>query len=162
MIGNWATVENTVRQFVGLARLNVQVYTGTYGVFSLPDCSGRHVEVYLDVHRATRNDCSGNGPTPRSFGRLPVPLYYYKVVLDEGSDRGVVFIGLNNPHATQTDVRAGKYNLCPDVSTRIHWMEGQWNRTNIHLGYSYACEVNEFVKVVNHLPKTVRANRLLI
>lgn len=160
--GNWAKTENALRDFVGVNNLYVQVYTGTFGIFSLLDCSGkRTVDVYLDIQRWTKNDCSGRGPIPRPWGRLPVPLFYYKVVLNEFTDQGVALIGLNNPHATEADIRSGKYDLCPDVSDQIDWMENSWNRTNIHLGYSYACEVNTFVKVVDHLPSTVRAGRLL-
>lgn len=155
-------MEYTVREYVGRNMLNVQIYTGTHGIFSVIDCGGKSVDIYLDINKNTTNDCSGKGPSPLSAGRIPVPLYYYKVVLDEASDRGVVIIGLNNPHASLSDVQSGKFNLCPDVSSQIKWMEQSWNRTDIHLGYSYACEVNSFVKVVSDLPESVRANRLLL
>lgn len=160
--GNWLVVENAVREYVAKQQLNVQVYTGTYGVLSLPDCGGYPVEIYLDINNSTHNNCSGHGPIPNEKGRLPVPLFYYKIVLDLNDKRGVVFIGLNNPHATVEEIRLGKYDLCPDVSDRITWMENKWNRTNILTGYSYACDVNSFVKAVDHLPRSIRATALLI
>lgn len=160
--GNWATIENRLRQFVDERDLTVEVFTGTYGVLSLPDCSGKWIELYLDINNNTSNDCRGAGPVPSVKGsRLPVPMFYYKIVLTDNG-LGVVLIGLNNPHATRAEIASGKYNLCPDVSNQIAWMESSWNRTNLFEGYSYACDVNSFVKVVHHLPKTVRAKGLLV
>lgn len=159
--GNWATIENRVRQFVDERNLTVEVYTGTFDVLSLPDCNGNLVELYLDIDKSTHNNCTGIGPFPRSRGRLPVPKFYYKILLSDDG-RGVVFVGLNNPHATNAEIASRKYDLCPDVSNQITWMEKSWNRTNLFLGYSYACDVNSFVKVVNHLPGTIAATKLLI
>lgn len=161
--GNWATVEIVVREYVSQQKLHAEVYTGTFGVLALRDCTGNFVDVYLDINNGTSNNCTGNGPHPKpdsSTSRLPVPLYYYKIVLTKDG-RGVVFIGLNNPHATRDEIRSGKYDICPNVSQKIGWMNNRWNSTDIFLGYSYACDVNSFAKVVAHLPRSVKAKALL-
>lgn len=162
--GNWATVENVVREYVSQQKLHAEIYTGTYGVLALRDCTGKFVDIYLKIDNGTRNNCTGNGPYPKpdiNTSTLPVPLYYYKIVLTIDG-RGVVFIGLNNPHATRDDIRSGKYDLCLNVSHKIGWMNNRWNNTDIFSGYSYACDVNSFVKVVDHLPASVKAKTLLM
>lgn len=145
--GNWERVETGVRNFVANRNMEVEVYTGTFGVLTLPDASGVRRELYLDF------DARGNG-------LIPVPTYFYKVVIGTLSRRGIVFIGVNNPHATQAEVNAGRYNICRDVSSQVTYIP--WDRTNLARGFSYACDVNEFVQVVRHLPDSVRTTGLLV
>lgn len=144
--GNWEAVENGVRTMVADRGLRTEIYTGTWGVLRLPDAQGRAQPLYLDYE--------ANG-----LGVIPVPALYYKVVIDVVTRRGVVLIGVNNPHATPAQT-SGEYRLCPDVAARINWL--RWDRTNVQRGFSYACEVNEFVRIVHDLPLHVRASGLLV
>lgn len=145
--GNWERIEAGVRAFVANRNMNTEIYTGTFQVATKPDVNGIQRELYLDF--------AANGR-----GLIPVPRYFYKVVIGELHRRGVVFIGVNDPHLTQADVNSGRFNICRDVSSQINYIN--WNQANLALGYSYACDVNEFVNVVGHLPLSVRTTGLLV
>lgn len=145
--GNWERIETSVQTFLTRRNINALLYTGTWGVQRLADERGDEQELFLSFDRNGR-------------GRIPVPMFYYKVVIGERSGRGIVFVGVNNPHATVAEVRAGKYRLCADVSDQVDWVD--WERANMSMGYSYACEVNEFARAVGHLPAGIRAVGLLV
>lgn len=142
--GNWERIEFGVKQYVAKRRLAVLVYTGTFGVLRLPDGGGVLRELWL-------------GGAER---QIAVPQFFYKVVLDERSGRGIVFVGLNNPHASEADARAGRFDVCRDFGDRVSYVN--WNRWQMSRGYSYACDVNDFVRVVGDLPLGVRATGLLL
>ena len=143
--GNWERVESSVKQFVSSRNIEIEIYTGTYGVLKLKDVNGIERELFL--HEDENNN-----------SLLPVPLFYYKVLIDLESQKGIVLIGLNNPHATIEQIEA-EYILCDDVSDLITWIN--WERTNPIRGYSYACDVNEWTQVVGHLPCSVKTSGLL-
>lgn len=145
--GNWERIEASVRNFVANQNIFTEIYTGTHGILALPDNMGvdRELFLYFDVN---------------NNGQIPVPLYYYKVVVEASRERGIVFIGVNNPHATAEEIASGKYNICTDVSDQINYVN--WDQANLARGYSYACEVNEFVEFIGHLPATVTAKALLV
>ncbi|EAT42072.1 AAEL006348-PA [Aedes aegypti] len=133
---NWQRIETGVKDFVARNDLNVTVYTGTYGILELADANGDMQPIYLDID-------------PDNGGRIPVPKVYYKVLHDEQNDAGIVLIGVNNPHATMDEIK-DNYMFCEDVADKISWLK--WKRDFIPGGYSYACDVNEFNAVTNHLP----------
>uniref|UniRef100_A0A1B0CE89 Alkaline nuclease n=1 Tax=Lutzomyia longipalpis TaxID=7200 RepID=A0A1B0CE89_LUTLO len=136
--GNWERVESSVRRMVSQRNTNLKLYTGTYGVMTLPDINGEHQEIYL--HFDENNN-----------GQIPVPKLYYRVIYEESTKRGIVLIGVNNIHITVDEIEEQGYIICEDVADKINWVN--WDRFNLDLGYSYACEVEEFAKVVDHLPK---------
>ncbi|XP_062564652.1 uncharacterized protein LOC134227294 [Armigeres subalbatus] len=142
---NWQRIETGVKDFVARNDLNVTVYTGTYGVLELPDANGDMQQIFLDVD-------------PNNGGRIPVPKVYYKILHDEQNDAGIVLIGVNNPHATMEEIN-DNYVFCKDVSDKISWLK--WKREFIPGGYSYACDVNEFNAVTNHLPLKTITNLLI-
>lgn len=93
-------------------------------------------------------------------GLIPVPALFFKVVIDLVSRRGVALIGVNNPHTTVQQAMT-EYRICTDVSYRIGWLHLEWQ--NVLRGFIYACDVNEFVQRVRHLPADkVRTNGLLL
>lgn len=143
--GNWERVESGIREFVGKRNLVVEMFTGTYGVLELKDVNGNYQPIYLSY------DSNNNS-------QLPVPKFYYKVIFDVNTHRGIAIIGVNNPHVTPEEI-AGSYTICNDVSHVIDWIG--WNRTDVLLGYSYACDVNEFARVVRHLPVRIHTTGLL-
>lgn len=143
--GNWENVESSVRAFVANRNIYSEIYTGTWGVLEMQDANGIYKPLYLDY------DSSGRG-------LIPVPALYYKVVIDVYSQRGIVLIGVNNPHATAAEI-SSRYTICQDYSYLINWIN--WDRTNAQKGYSYACDVNDFIRTVNHLPLNVRTTGLL-
>lgn len=143
--GNWENVESGVRAFIASRNIFAELYTGTWGVLELKDVHGDYQEIYLYYDE--------NGK-----GQIPVPALYYKVVRDVDTNLGIVLIGVNNPHATQEEI-VDRYTICEDVSDLIDWIG--WSKTDILRGYSYACDVNDFVRTVTHLPANVRTSGLL-
>jgi hypothetical protein len=111
------------------------VYTGTYGVATLPDINGNETELYLYV------DSNNNKA-------IPVPKLFWKAVYDPKSHAGVVFVGINNPYVSDLQ---GDYLICIDVCSKISWVN--WDQKNIEKGYSYCCEVDDFRSTVKYLPQ---------
>ncbi|KAH8405239.1 hypothetical protein KR222_000070 [Zaprionus bogoriensis] len=89
--GNWERVETSVRKFVADRNITTDCYTGTWGVSTLPDVNGVQQELYLDF------DENNNG-------LIPVPMLYFRVVIDRDSLEGIVLIGVNNPYATLEEI----------------------------------------------------------
>jgi hypothetical protein len=111
----------------------LDVYTGTYGVMSLSDAQGNLKEIYLYVNGKER--------------KIPVPKLYYKVLINRRDSSGIVLIGVNNPHVTLDEIKKD-YVICTDVSDQISYIN--WQKNDIGRGFSYACDVNEFLKAVPH------------
>ncbi|XP_031621017.1 uncharacterized protein LOC116339335 [Contarinia nasturtii] len=146
--GNWLCIERGVRKFIEQLNVDVDVYTGAHDVLTYPDINGKHREIHLSY------DSEGS-----KTNRIPVPRFYYKVLIAETKNAGIVFIGLNDPYASIESIE-NEYMLCPDVSEKVNYIN--WSRTNITAGYSYACSVDNFVKVVKELPSLPRVKNLLI
>ncbi|VEN40216.1 unnamed protein product [Callosobruchus maculatus] len=131
---NWERVESSTRAYAVKHETYLLIWTGTHGVATLPhESTGEEVKLYLYVDGEKRG--------------IPVPALYWKLIYSPISKQGVVLIGHNNPY----EKSIGKHVICPDVSDKIEWVS--WNRTNIRDGYSYACEVESFRKVVKYAPK---------
>ncbi|XP_055907247.1 uncharacterized protein LOC129942374 [Eupeodes corollae] len=135
--GNWQRVEDSVRKWVSNNKLYVNCWTGVYGVTTLPDHKGVQTEIYLDYDR-------------NHNGLIPVPMLYFRVVIESSTKRGVVLIGVNNPHLTMEQIKKD-YILCNDVSNKITWIN--WKKNDIKAGYSYACEVSDFARKNPNLPR---------
>ena len=140
---NWKSLESSVRAYAKRSELDLVVYTGTYGVATLPNCNETETELYLYV------DSNNNKA-------IPVPKFYWKAVYDPKSQAGVVFVGINNPYGTNPQ---GDYLICTDVCSKISWVK--WDQENITKRYSYCCEVDDFRSTVQYLPQFT-VSRLLI
>ncbi|XP_062131544.1 uncharacterized protein LOC133842467 [Drosophila sulfurigaster albostrigata] len=134
--GNWERIEDSVRKFVSDENITADCYTGTWGVSTLLDVDGIERELYLDF------DENNNG-------LIPVPMLYFRVIIDRESRQGIVVLGVNNPHVTVEQIQKD-YVICPDIGDQIDWIS--WNKETLNRGYSYACTVEEFTKVVTDLP----------
>jgi hypothetical protein len=133
--GNWVALESSVRAYADKNKLDLEVYTGTYGVATLPDIHGVETELYLYL--------DGNNNKA-----IPVPKLFCKAVYEPISKAGVVFVGVNNPYVPNPQ---GDYIICTNVCSNITWVT--WDRTNIKKGYSYCCNVNDFRTMVKYLPR---------
>ncbi|XP_057668891.1 uncharacterized protein LOC130901478 [Diorhabda carinulata] len=130
---NWASTERDARAYAQSNKIDLQIWTGTFGITSLPhEETGEDVELYLYTDTNTH--------------AIPVPAIYWKLVYNPINTRGIVLIGLNNPY--ENDVE--KYIYCPDVSDQVNWLH--WKKDDIQSGYSYACTVDDFRKVVTYVP----------
>uniref|UniRef100_A0A6P4EF14 Uncharacterized protein LOC108039418 n=1 Tax=Drosophila rhopaloa TaxID=1041015 RepID=A0A6P4EF14_DRORH len=134
--GNWERVEDSVRKFVADENITVDCYTGTWGVSTLPDVDGIEKELYLDF------DENNNG-------LIPVPKLYFRVVIDRESKKGIVLIGVNNPHVDLEQIER-EYIICKDIGDQLSWVS--WTKEDLKKGYSYACTVDDFISVVKDLP----------
>ncbi|EDW79150.1 uncharacterized protein Dwil_GK10387 [Drosophila willistoni] len=144
--GNWARVEDGVRAWVSKNKMNVNCYTGVYGVTTLPNKDGVETPLYL------AKDANNNG-------LIPVPKLYFRVVIEPSTHRGIVFVGVNNPHLTEEQIKRD-YVICTDVGDQVTYVN--WKKDDIKTGYSYACEVADFLKTVKHLPALTAKGGLLI
>ncbi|XP_030238691.1 uncharacterized protein LOC108652332 isoform X1 [Drosophila navojoa] len=134
--GNWERIEDSVRKFVAAENITVDCYTGTWGVSTLPDAEGVPQELYLDFDE-------------NSNGLIPVPKLYFRVIIDRDSRRGIVLLGVNNPHIGMEEIEED-YIICPDIGDQINWIS--WTRKDLQKGYSYACTVEDFIETVQDLP----------
>lgn len=143
--GNWEAVESSTRRFFRDRNIvNGELYTGTYGVLTLPDINNVQQEIYMYF------DENNNG-------LIPAPELYYKIIIDKDTRSGIAIIGINNIYLTAAEV--GQYVHCTDISDQIDWIT--WTKNDINFGYCYACEVNEFARFVGHLPELNVDNVLL-
>lgn len=136
-----------MKKFLKKRKLNADLYTGTYGVMVYPDVHKKEQEIFLALNEKTGQR------------QIPAPRFYYKVLIADEIQAGIVFIGVNNPYLTLNMIKS-KYILCPDVSAQVGYID--WQPKNITIGYSYACSINEFTKVVKDLPHIPKYSKLLI
>ncbi|KAJ8913414.1 hypothetical protein NQ315_017157 [Exocentrus adspersus] len=141
---NWAYLEADVRNLAINYNLTLQVYTGTYGVMSLPHVvTNQSVKIYL------YNDNSGNQ-------EFPVPLLYWKFVYEPVQQAGIVLVGVNNPYI----VNVSDAIICTDVYDTINWTT-TFSRNDILNGYMYGCDPDELRKTITYIPK-VTVKSLLV
>lgn len=128
--GNWESVESSTRRLMKDRKIvNGELYTGTHGILTLPDVNNVQQQIFLYF------DENNNG-------LIPVPALYYKIIIDKDTKSGIAIIGVNNIYLTEEEVR--QHIHCTDISDQIDWIT--WTKSNINLGYCYACEVNEFLE----------------
>ncbi|XP_055534504.1 uncharacterized protein LOC129723986 [Wyeomyia smithii] len=146
--GNWLKIEDSTRRFVAARNLVVTVYGGTYGAHTQTDANGDQQPIFLDFD-------------PDGTQRLPAPKIFYKILYDEDSKAGIALIGVNDIHLTSMEqIISGGYMLCDnDIGDKINWID--WDRRNFSRGYSYACEVNPFLRRIGHLAELDVPNLLL-
>ncbi|KAF5276038.1 hypothetical protein FQA39_LY00834 [Lamprigera yunnana] len=137
--GNWNTMEANYRKLAIDRELDFTIYSGSYGIATLPDVNGDEQELYLWIGADGQKG-------------IPVPALFFKVVYEPISEAGVVLLGFNNPHKEFDE----SYMICKNVCSKITWLT--WKPENSNLGFGYCCEVNDFRKTVKYLPKfTVRS-----
>jgi len=130
--GNWMYFENGCRDFVDQRGIDLVVYTGTHGVCELEDINGNMVEIFL---------YNGN--------ELPVPRYYWKVMIDEEANAGVAVVGVNNPHLTSIP---DDYYICPPIANHPI-LDNVFYQDNIERGVIWACRVEDLALVVEEVPE---------
>lgn len=142
--GNWERIEHGVRQLIADRNIIANIYTGTYGILAFNDVAGESSPIFLS-HDQHNNSV------------VPVPKLFYKIVLNLNLTSGVALIGVNNPFATSDEIEKD-YVVCDDVADRLLWFK--WDRKNIVKGYTYACEVDQFLQVIDHL--TINATNVAL
>ena len=64
------------------------------------------------------------------------------------TNTATAFIGMNNPYLTEAQAQADVF--CTDISDTITWLT--WFPRDLVRGYSFACDLDEFRRVVTDLP----------
>ncbi|XP_066150144.1 uncharacterized protein [Euwallacea fornicatus] len=137
---NWNQIEIDVRDYAAKNGVDLQVWTGVYGVTTLPNNkTGEPTELYLFVNGTSKY--------------LPVPEIFWKVAYEPISERGVALIGVNNPYNDTFN------KLCVDVSNKLSWLH--CDRNNQELGFCYACSITNLRRVVTYIPHVNEKGLLL-
>ncbi|KAJ0172660.1 hypothetical protein K1T71_011799 [Dendrolimus kikuchii] len=137
--GNWNTLEVDLRNHIHYSGYDTIIYTGTYGVTQLFNQYGQRLDIYLTT------DINDN-PV------IPVPQYFYKVVYEPSTQRGIAFVGLNNPYYTRAE--AHDLFFCEDFcrgNRDFLWLT--WHPDNPAEGYTFCCSIPDFRNTVHHLPQ---------
>ncbi|XP_070504991.1 uncharacterized protein [Chironomus tepperi] len=139
---NWERIEDATRRLAATRQLDLDVYTGTFGRLRLRDADRVRHDIYLSI----------NGTN-----QIPAPKLFYKILVNNADNSGIVMIGVNNIYLEQADLY--EYIICHDISHQITWPIS-WVRNDTQRGYSYACSVSDFLRVVPH--HSLSVSRLLI
>ena len=134
---NWRCIENHVNEMAKVLKKNLVVYTGVYDGLRLADKAGRRLQdmhLYAYKEREIRRK------------KVPIPLYFFKMVIDFTTNSGVVFVTVNNPYVEP----GSEHQICSDAHTSMQGvaMPANWQPTNPVLGYSYMCKVDDFQEKV--------------
>lgn len=129
--GNWHTFEINIRGAVSVAQINAEVYSGTHGTLKK-----NGIEIYAS----------------KFTKQVPVPQYYYKVLMDHQKKTAFVGIVVNDPFANATEIKNIYSKLCPDIYNQVD--AKLWDlreRLNPKLGYAFACILKDFLSSVPEL-----------
>ncbi|KAF2879242.1 hypothetical protein ILUMI_26929 [Ignelater luminosus] len=119
--GNWKNLEITIRKEALERNVRLSVYTGTHETLRL---NNRVI-------------------TLGSSGKMPVPLYFWKVVTEKKTGEGIAFVGVNDPF--------NLYQLlCPDICNQITWL-GNFGelRKRQNSGIVYCCSIESLKRIPN-------------
>lgn len=134
-----------MKRYIDQRNLNVELYTGTYGILQYDDRDGVSRDMFLSSTKK------------KKLPKIPVPKIYYKIVVTD-NDSGIVFIGVNNPHADEKEIKRN-YIYCENVISKVNYIP--W-KENLRMGHMYACSIDEFIKFVPNAPKVPKINRILL
>lgn len=134
--GNWQMVERSVRSYSISRNLNLDEYTGVHGITTLEDVNGNQQPLYLHANA--------------THSAFPVPRFFWKIVHDPISKRGLAIIGLNEPYAKQ--ITKDMY-ICPNIvgQNEVEWVKAKFD--NIKNGITYVCSVESLRKAVPTIPE---------
>ncbi|XP_044757423.1 uncharacterized protein LOC123315667 [Coccinella septempunctata] len=130
--GSWNMLEWKIRLYVANRGQDLQIITGTFDKLILEKYSPNPLYLYYNP--------------PISSG-VPIPKFFWKIVYDPVIQKGVAFVGTNNPFLKKD----GIYFICPDIMTSINWIK--LNNKNVTTGFIYACNVDDLRKKVTYIPK---------
>uniref|UniRef100_A0AAG5D1L9 DNA/RNA non-specific endonuclease domain-containing protein n=1 Tax=Anopheles atroparvus TaxID=41427 RepID=A0AAG5D1L9_ANOAO len=136
--GNWLIVEKYARTIADRLQEDITIYTGTYGILTLPHTNGTLVPITLIA--------SG----------IIVPKWTWKIIKSPRTNSAIVFISSNDPY--RTSMQSEEF-LCPDVCRQSGWYVASFD--TYAKGFTYCCSVVSFKAVVNNIPDDVNAATIL-
>lgn len=129
--GNWNEIEQLVRSLGQQYRDDMIVITGTLATLTLPNANNVQTKIYLNPQQKN----------------VPIPKYYWKIVVHPKSRSGISFVSVNNPY--EKDIKALN-SVCKNICSQAGVNLGSFN--NATAGFSTCCDVREFSKQVGVLP----------
>lgn len=136
--GNWLRVENIARNLASNYETELTIYSGTLGQLRLPSTGGKQKLVSL-----------------LDEGKIIIPQYFYKIIIDERARSGIVFVTYNNPFLHRAAIRP----LCEDVCERSGLDMKQFS--DPRKGYTFCCEYDTFIGQVDISPYSHDIRKLL-
>lgn len=135
--GNWIVIETHINEMVRRLKRNVTVITGVHDRLKLNDT----------VDKVDKEMFLYNGLDAGSV--FPIPLYFFKLVIDPEHKEGVVFVVVNNPYI----IPGPEYHTCekPIFWSEQIMMPNEWHPKNVTLGYSYMCTVSDFLNKTGYV-----------
>lgn len=123
-----------LRDYIARKNINARIRSGVYGTLEFKDVKGVAKPISLSLD-----------------GQLPVPKIFYKIVVPEGQEPLIVFVGVNNPHATLKDIEEN-YTYCKTKISKkqlkeVYDLRMRWS-DDIRMGYMYACSFDDFNQFV--------------
>ena len=85
--------------------------------------------------------------------------YYWKMIIDESLNLGVVVIGVNNPFLSESEAEDYK-KLCPSIPDHPLF-DNIYYPDDIQKGIMYACSVADAQKSIHEIPKEVTVTGVL-
>lgn len=76
----------------------------------------------------------------RTNKKIPVPKILFKYVIEEESNRGIVFLTVNNPFLKKSDVKS--HIICKEYKECDEHIQDRKDRSK---GFTYCCTVNDFL-----------------
>lgn len=134
-----------MKQYIDRRNLNADIYTGTHGILQYIDGNGTSQDMFMLSNRQAKLE------------KIPIPKIYYKIVVTD-DNAGIVFIGVNNPHAKDDEIKQN-YIFCENAIAKVSYIP--W-KANLRMGFMYACSIDEFTKFVPNLPKLPAIDRILL
>lgn len=82
---------------------------------------------------------------------MPVPKWYWKILYEPINERGIAFVGVNNPYNEITE----KDIICTNVCEKINWLSSdfQSHRNDLDYGYMYCCAIDELQSFHHTIPR---------
>ncbi|KRT84821.1 hypothetical protein AMK59_2322 [Oryctes borbonicus] len=135
--GNWKILEKTLRDLASSRGIDLNIYTGISGILSFRhEKTGRSTELYL--HLGDRRK------------RIPVPKFVWKIAYDSANNKGIAFVGVNNPYLNGN---YSKVKICANVCFSASYLHFKKNYGKY--GYVYCCKVDEFRRKISTVPDEV-------
>ena len=116
---------------------NILTYTGTLGLLTYENKEKESIELYLWNKKQRGSEVTKG---------IPVPQYYYKIVYDEQANKGVAFLGLNDPYSE--DLKSSDL-LCTNICDKIEWFKEEVKKyQQEEYGHITCCDIQDFAENV--------------
>ncbi|XP_050098592.1 uncharacterized protein LOC126579230 [Anopheles aquasalis] len=127
--GNWLAIEKLGRTIADQMQHDINVYTGTYDVLTLPHVNGTMVPITL------------------SASGIEVPKWTWKIFKSSVTSAAIAFVTSNNPY--RISISENEF-LCPDICKQTGWYTPSFDIFS--KGFTYCCSVNCLIATVKSIP----------